>query len=62
MAKVFPIGGNGTTDKQKSAVSFIESSLGIMFKGDINDFNSVSRFIGSYLKMAQRAHFTGNKW
>ena len=62
MAKVFPIKEFGTTDKQKSAVAFIESSLGMTFDGDINNFNTVSRFIGKYFKMAQRSHFTGKKW
>lgn len=62
MAKAFPIKEFGTTDKQKSAVAFIESSLGIEFVGNIEDFSTVSRFIGMHLKKAQRAHFTGNKW
>lgn len=42
-----------TTKKQKSAISFCEEVLNISFNGNINNFNEVSEFLGTYLEQAK---------
>lgn len=50
------------TDKQKSAVAFIENVLGIEFYGDIENKDRVSSFLSLYLRKAYRAHYRQNYW
>lgn len=42
-----------STEKQKSAVSFIESILNVKFNGDINDFYDCRLFLNMYLEEAK---------
>lgn len=42
-----------TTERQKKAVRFCELWLKIEYKGDIDDFNSVSSFLFDYLDEAK---------
>ena len=42
-----------TTEKQKKAVRFCELWLKIEYKGDIDDFDSVSSFLFDYLDIAK---------
>ena len=46
-----------TTEKQKAAVKFCEQWLHVEYKGDINDFNAVSKFLGQYLDEAKSLYF-----
>lgn len=45
-----------TTKRQKQAVLFIQEELEITFKGNINNFDEVSEFIGEYLDDA-KSHY-----
>lgn len=42
-----------TTDRQKRAVRFCEEILGVKYEGDIDDYTSVSDFLGFYLASAK---------
>ena len=43
-----------TTNRQKAAVRFCEQYLDVTFKGDINDFHQISKFLSIYLSTAKR--------
>lgn len=42
-----------TTKRQKAAINFCEEVLNISFKGNIDNFNEVSEFLGTYLEQAK---------
>lgn len=42
-----------TTERQKKAIKFCELWLHVEFKGDIDDFDSVSSFLFDYLNEAK---------
>ena len=43
-----------TTNRQKAAVRFCEQYLDVTFKGDINDFHQISKFLSIYVNTAKR--------
>lgn len=45
-----------TTNRQKAAVRFCEQYLDVTFKGDINDFHQISKFLSIYLNTAKRVY------
>ena len=51
-----PLKNKQSTEKQKSAVKFVEEWLNITFTGNINDFYEVSDFLSEYLDEAKQMY------
>lgn len=50
------------TTRMLNMVEFIEMSLGIPFKGDLNKYDDVSEFLFKYNDKAKRALNKDSKW
>ena len=48
-----PLKNKQSTERQKSAVKFVEEWLNVDFVGDINNFYEVSDFLSDYLELAK---------
>ena len=51
-----PLKNKQSTERQKSAVKFVEEWLNITFTGNINDFYEVSDFLSEYLDEAKQMY------
>ena len=51
-----PLKNRQSTERQKSAVKFVEEWLNITFTGNINDFYEVSDFLSEYLDEAKQMY------
>ena len=51
-----PLRNRQSTERQKSAVKFVEEWLNITFTGNINDFYEVSDFLSEYLDEAKQIY------
>ena len=51
-----PLRNRQSTERQKSAVKFVEEWLNITFTGNINDFYEVSDFLSEYLDEAKQMY------
>lgn len=45
-----------TTKKQRAAIHFCESWLGVSFRGNQFDFNEVSKYLSEHLNNAKRLY------
>lgn len=46
-----------STGRQRSAVSFVEDVLGILFRGNINNFTECQEFLSETLYLAKHVYF-----